>query len=106
MNHARLLSLAVFVARSKRGFTAQAVRCESSVRDKDVQLHLLYSADPVSHGVLSRPPDQFGISVFMQVGRAKPATMVLPGEGHTYGVTSKIEGDGAGAVIGGWVEHA
>jgi hypothetical protein len=65
MNHARFLSLTVIVARSKRVFTAQAVNCESSVRGKNVQLHFLNSADPVSHAVLSRPPDQFGISVCM-----------------------------------------
>ena len=31
--------------------------------------------------------------------------MQLPPDGHTYGITSRLDEAGAGAVIGGWAEH-
>jgi hypothetical protein len=32
--------------------------------------------------------------------------MELPPPDHVYGIKSNLEGEGAGAVIGAWAEHA
>mmetsp|Transcript_42505 Transcript_42505/g.86872 ORF Transcript_42505/g.86872 Transcript_42505/m.86872 type:complete len:200 (+) Transcript_42505:192-791(+) len=41
----------------------------------------------------------------VEVGKPKPAVVDLPPADHVYGIKSELDGEGAGAVIGGWVEH-
>uniref|UniRef100_A0A7S0YX69 Flagellar associated protein n=1 Tax=Hemiselmis tepida TaxID=464990 RepID=A0A7S0YX69_9CRYP len=42
----------------------------------------------------------------VEVGRPKIPSVDLPPPDHTYGIKSDLGGEGAGAVIGAWAEHA
>eukprot|EP00287_Rhodomonas_sp_CCMP768_P009104 CAMPEP_0196724102 /NCGR_PEP_ID=MMETSP1091-20130531/6106_1 /TAXON_ID=302021 /ORGANISM="Rhodomonas sp., Strain CCMP768" /LENGTH=201 /DNA_ID=CAMNT_0042066197 /DNA_START=55 /DNA_END=660 /DNA_ORIENTATION=- len=41
----------------------------------------------------------------VEIGKPRPAVVDLPPSDHVYGIKSELDGEGAGAVIGGWVEH-
>ncbi len=40
-----------------------------------------------------------------QIGKSKPAVVDLPPADHIYGIKSNLDCEGAGSVIGGWLEH-
>mmetsp|Transcript_9742 Transcript_9742/g.15433 ORF Transcript_9742/g.15433 Transcript_9742/m.15433 type:complete len:216 (-) Transcript_9742:887-1534(-) len=42
----------------------------------------------------------------IEVGKPKPTAMELPPPDHVYGMKSDLDCEGAGAVMGGWMEHA
>mmetsp|Transcript_8010 Transcript_8010/g.18887 ORF Transcript_8010/g.18887 Transcript_8010/m.18887 type:complete len:202 (-) Transcript_8010:381-986(-) len=41
----------------------------------------------------------------VEIGKPRPPVVDLPPPEHVYGIKSELDGEGAGAVIGGWVEH-
>uniref|UniRef100_A0A7S0QIX2 Uncharacterized protein n=1 Tax=Cryptomonas curvata TaxID=233186 RepID=A0A7S0QIX2_9CRYP len=41
----------------------------------------------------------------IEVGKSKPAVVDLPPADHIYGIKSNLDCEGAGSVIGGWLEH-
>ena len=42
----------------------------------------------------------------VEIGKPRPSAMELPPPDHVYGMKSNLDGEGAGAVMGGWMEHA